>query len=119
MIGKIKNDIILIIIIFILVLSSFAFWFINNQNESNRLYVNIYYDEKLLYSTPLDENNEYKVNGKVGEVHIVIKNGYVAVTDADCPNHICVNEGKKNRINETITCLPNLVYIIIGGHVDA
>lgn len=117
--GKIRNDIILIIIVFLLVLSSFIFWFIKGQNEPNKLYVNIYYDDKLLYSTPLDENNEYKINGKVGEVHIVIKDGYVAVTDADCPNHICVNEGKKNRNNETITCLPNLVYVIIGGHVDA
>ena len=116
--GKIRNDIILIIVLAALIVSSFIWWFLSSVDEPNRLYVNIYYDEKLLYSTPLDENNEYVVKGKIGDVHIVIEDGYVSVVKADCPNHICVEEGKKNKNNDTITCLPNLVYVKIGGHID-
>ncbi|MCR5647883.1 MAG: NusG domain II-containing protein, partial [Acholeplasmatales bacterium] len=77
--GKIRNDIILIIVLAALIVSSFIWWFLSSADESNRLYVNIYYDEKLLYSTPLDENNEYVVKGKIGDVHIVIEDGYVSV----------------------------------------
>ena len=116
--GKIRNDIILIIVLAALIVSSFIWWFLSSVDEPNRLYVHIYYDEKLLYSTPLDENNEYVVKGKIGDVHILIEDGYVSVVEADCPNHICVEEGKKNKNNDTITCLHNLVYVKIGGHID-
>jgi len=116
--GRLRNDIILIIVIAALIISSFVWWFLSSVDEPNKLYVNIYYDEQLLYSTPLEENHEYEVQGKIGKVHIVIKDGYVSIVESDCPNHICVEEGKKNKNNDTITCLPNLVYVKIGGHVD-
>lgn len=116
--GKIRNDIILIIVVVALIVSLFVWWFVARMDDANELYVNIYYDETLLYSTPLKEDNEYVVKGKVGDVHIIIEDGYVCVSEAECPNHLCVGEGKKNHNNDTITCLPNLVYIKIGGHID-
>ena len=116
--GKIRNDIILIIVIALLIISSFVWWFIASLDSPSRLYVNIYYDDKILYSTPLDEDHEYKIDGKVGEVIVVIEDGYVYVKEAECPNHYCVLEGKKKNNNDTITCLPNLVFVKIGGHID-
>ena len=113
--GKIRNDIILIISIAILIIGSFVWWIIANIDSPDRLYVNIYHDEELLYSVPLDEDKEIEVKGSIGILHIVIEDGYVFVEEADCPNHICVKEGKINKNNETITCIPNLVYIKIGG----
>lgn len=119
--GKIRNDIILISIVILFIIASiFVIWplkWINNSEEKD-LYVNIYKEDELLYSIPLDENKEIDVNGKIGNVHIVILDGYVYVSDADCPNHICIKEGKKNKNNDTITCLPNMVYIKIGVKID-
>ena len=57
--GRIRNDIILIIVIAALIISSFVWWFLSSVDEPDKLYVNIYYDEQFLYSTPLEEIHEY------------------------------------------------------------
>ena len=116
--GKIRNDIILIISIALLIIGLFVFWIIKDVNKPEKLYVNIYSDEKLVYSLPIDEDKEITINGKIGEVHIIIKDSYVWVSEADCPNHICEDMGKKNKERESIICLPNLIVITIGGKAD-
>lgn len=119
MMGKIRNDIILIITLLILIIGSIITVLIFSfNNDSDMLYVNIYKEDELLYSVSLDENKEYDINGKIGIVHVVIEDGYVYVSEAFCPNHICIEEGKKNHNNDMIVCLPNLIYIKIGGHID-
>ena len=51
------------------------------------------------------------VNG--GTNHLVIRDGAVSITEASCPDKICVHEGAKREKGEAITCLPNKVIITI------
>lgn len=44
---------------------------------------------------------------------VIIKNGEVYVSHADCPNQICVNTGKISKTGEQIACLPNKVLVEI------
>lgn len=44
---------------------------------------------------------------------VVIKNGEVCVSHADCRDQICVNKGKIKNVGECIVCLPNGVVVEI------
>ena len=59
-------------------------------------------------------NGEYELNG--GTNILQIKDGEAFLTEADCPDHLCVNQGKIRYSGETITCLPNrLTVTVVGG----
>lgn len=51
------------------------------------------------------------VNAKANTV--VIKNGEVYISDAECKNQICVKSGKISKKGESIICLPNKVTVEI------
>ena len=44
---------------------------------------------------------------------IVVDYGKVYVKESGCENQICVHMGEKSMENETITCMPNQITIII------
>lgn len=114
---KRRNDIILIAFILAGIIALFVFFFIR-RGSGNNLYVNIYHEDKILYSLPLDKNEKIEINGDVSKMIIIIKNGKVHVDYSGCDNQICVHEGEKSYENEMITCLPNKVYIRIGSKID-
>ncbi len=73
---------------------------------------------------PLNEERDIIISGKNGlNNHLIIKNGEADVTDADCPDKICVHQKKIKYNGETIVCLPNKVVIEIEssreGGIDA
>lgn len=53
-------------------------------------------------------------NGKITNV-VRIKNGKVYMESADCPDKICIHQGKKSKDGESITCLPNRVVVEVKG----
>lgn len=62
----------------------------------------------------LDENSVIPIETDFGKNTVVIENGEVFVTDADCPDGLC----EKDRISkggESIVCLPNRLSVTVGG----
>ena len=114
---KRRNDIILILIILAGIVSLFIFVFMRNS-YGDVPYINIYHQDKVLYSVPLEKNDRITVEGDISKMVIVIKNGRVHVEESGCDNQICVHEGEKSSLNEMITCLPNKIYIRIGKRID-
>lgn len=51
-------------------------------------------------------------------ITVVIKNGEVWATDADCPDKTCERTGKISRPGQSIVCLPNGVVVSIVGKSD-
>lgn len=51
---------------------------------------------------------------------VLVENGYISMNSADCPDKLCVKQGKISEIG-SIVCLPNKVIIEIDrkGDVDA
>ena len=43
----------------------------------------------------------------LGTNHLIIKGGEVWVSEATCPDKICVHQGKIHMDGEIIVCLPN------------
>ena len=69
---------------------------------------------KVRRAYDLDISTEYGHN----TVHV--ENGAISVTQADCPDQICVAQGKLTGSGIPIICMPQrLVIEIEGGDLDA
>lgn len=61
----------------------------------------------------LTVNATYSLNGGTNVLHI--EDGRAWLTDADCPDKLCVRQGKISKEGETITCLPNKLTVTVYG----
>ena len=63
----------------------------------------------------IDETDVEKI--KINETnHLMIKDGQADMTEAECPDQICVEHKSISKNKETIVCLPNKVIVeIVGG----
>ncbi len=110
---RIRNDIILILIILVIAIT---FYFIyRSLNSSDNLVCKIYQDQELKYEIALDHEEIITLTTDDGKMIIVIETDGVYVKESDCPDKICVNQGKITRGGEIITCLPDRVYIKLEG----
>lgn len=63
---------------------------------------------------PLDKPVDIILHGAGnGTNHFVISQGKCAITEASCPDQICVHQGWISQPGETIVCLPNQVVVTI------
>lgn len=63
---------------------------------------------------PLDADATEKIELPDGAYNIlVVKDGTADITEASCPDGICVNHRAVSRQSETIVCLPNKVVVEI------
>ena len=63
---------------------------------------------------PLDMEITEKIELPDGSYNVlVIKEGKADVTEASCPDGICVNHRAVSRQNQSITCLPNKLVVEI------
>ena len=53
-------------------------------------------------------------DGNGGSNTITVKNGKIAVTDANCPDLVCVHTGSISQTGEVIACLPHKLIITIS-----
>lgn len=63
---------------------------------------------------PLDKDDVLVVSTSEGTNTIQVKGGEVSVSDADCPNHDCVNQGAISRAGQQIVCLPHKLTVDIS-----
>lgn len=66
---------------------------------------------------PLDEDQTLRFDSDNGGYNIVvISGGTVRVSEASCPDQVCVRKGVTDQTNDPIACLPNkLVVQVVGG----
>ena len=66
---------------------------------------------------PLNKNGTFPLNG--GSNILVVENGEAWVSEANCPDKICMGMGKISRNGDFIACLPNRVIIVVEGGEQA
>lgn len=115
---KYKKDIILIATF--VVIAVVAFVVINQFVKKDGAFVQIKVDGQVVNTIPVSQNETLTIEGYQGGSNIVtIENGSVAMTDADCPDKLCVKTGRISKTGETIVCLPHRVVVeIIGSAAD-
>ena len=62
---------------------------------------------------PLNKDGVFSLNG--GTNTLVIENGEAWVSEANCPDKVCMGMGKISKNGEFIACLPNQVIIVVEG----
>lgn len=94
------------LIAFALVLSlGLGLWLLRPQAPGTR--VTVVQDGQVIMVLDLDQDQALTFTGKNGGTNTVkIKDGKIAVTQASCPDHICMSMGWKNS-GPPIACLPN------------
>ena len=82
----------------------------SGQKENQEKQVVIKVDGEVYGRYSLDEDQEIdiKIDGKVTNV-LVIRNHEADMTEADCPDQLCVHQKAISKDHETIVCLPNQV----------
>ncbi|MBQ2893798.1 MAG: NusG domain II-containing protein [Oscillospiraceae bacterium] len=74
-------------------------------------YVIVRVDGNEVAKYSLSQDGEYSLNG--GTNILRIENGKAYLVSANCPDHLCVKQGKIDQKGETITCLPNRLTVTV------
>lgn len=114
-----KNDKILVIAVLVLALiGGIVLLFTQKSATSNGIVVVTIAGEEY-GQFPLDENIVEKIELPDGSYNILaIKDGKADMTEASCPDGICVRHRKISKTNQTIVCLPNKVIITIENGAE-
>jgi hypothetical protein len=113
-----KMDIVIIICLMVL---SFLphFIFAKNINKNyDSIYATIKVDGEIYRNVQLSllkDNNEFTIETSNGNNTILVKDKSISITHADCHDSLCVKQGVKSKVGDTIVCLPHKLVIEIKG----
>lgn len=110
---KIRNDIILALAV---VIAAAGIWIFTELMKDDGAFAVVTVNGTVSARYPLDTDAEIRLESENGGYNIlVIKDGKADVTEASCPDHVCVDQRAVGRTGEAITCLPNKTVITIEG----
>lgn len=113
-----------------LLLGAMCLWcviyFAGRNMDKNALTIVITVDGQEYYTGSLiesgaGENNTGSTVGNKREIDVdghnkvVIADGEVWMESADCPDKLCISQGKISKTGQTIICLPNKTMVTIKG----
>lgn len=110
------------LIIIILLVSAGALWYLNT-NEQNGTVAEIYQNGELIQTIHLDtvtEDYTFTVEGNDGIYNTIeVHHGEIGITEASCPDGLCINMGFIHSSAFPITCLPNKLVIKIVSETSS
>ena len=77
----------------------------------------IWLDGELYRTVDLDRDQQFEVRSDHGTNTVTVKDGKIAVTEADCPDHYCMQRGFCDS-GAQIVCLPNRLVIKFVGEQE-
>ncbi len=112
-----KNDIILIGSIIIIAIAA-IFIFQLTKSEGAKIVITV--DGEAYKTLDLNKDTTLNIDDHMGHKNmIVVKDGTVKMTEANCPDKLCVKHKSIHYSHETIVCLPHkLVVEIIDGETS-
>lgn len=79
-------------------------------------YVIVTLDNEQIAKYSLMEDAVYELDGyEEGHNELHIENGQAFITDATCPDKLCVKQKEISHKGEMIVCLPNHIIVTIEG----
>ena len=96
-----------------------AVWLLVSLSSPQGRYVRITVDgrEETVYS--LSEDREVLLSGVGGTNLLRISDGKASITEADCPDKICVHTAPISKVGQTIVCLPHKLVAEVFGRGEA
>lgn len=89
---------------------SFFLYFVNSDSGNT---VTVEKDGKIIDTLSLNQDFEkqYEFDGETNT--LVIKDGKATMTEANCPDEICVNHKPIDKSGESIICLPHKLVVTV------
>lgn len=109
---KRKNDLILLAAV---VIVAALIWGFTLLTQSEGAYAVVTVDGEVFGTYPLDTDTEVRIGDDEHYNILVIKDGTAEITEASCPDKLCVKQGKAEYDGQSIICLPNKVVVEIKG----
>ena len=77
--------------------------------------VEVSVDGAVIEEFPLDQDLDFVIHTSNGGTnYLCIKDGQASITEASCPDKICVRKGAiREKGEEPIVCLPNRVVVTV------
>lgn len=113
---KYKTDIIVIIILLIVAASIWGVIHLLHHDSGSTL--EVFIGDNKWKSVPLSEDATIEIPGVDGKNILVIKDNVAYMKDADCPDHLCMKQGKIGADGESIICLPHKVVVRVVSEQD-
>lgn len=107
-----KNDWILAGVLVAAALCIYLFQFFNRK-EGSLAVVSVDGADTQTYA--LSEERSVEIKSGEGSLTLEISGGEAFVSEADCPDKLCVRQHPVSHRGETIACLPNRILIRIEG----
>ena len=105
-----KWDLLLVAGLLLLSAILFLFLFLGQEEGAG---VRVCVDGVEVASYSLEQEGTYPLNG--GSNILVIEDGAAWISEADCPDELCVKQGKVRSGGQCITCLPNKLTVTVYG----
>lgn len=109
---KRKNDIMLVAAVIIV---AALIWAFTRMTQKDGAYAVVTVDGEVYGTYPLDTDTEVRIGDNEHYNVLVIKDGEAEITEASCPDKLCVKQGKAEYDGQSIICLPNKVVVEIKG----
>ena len=118
---NLKNDLILL---GGFLLAAFLFWLIpfllNKLNNNLPATLAVYQDGQRIADYSLREDQTLAIPWDEEYYNLLlIENGEASITDADCPDQLCVRQRSISRKGESIICLPHRLVIQIESNEES
>ena len=113
---KSTGDLVLIAALFLIGLGlAGAYYLKNMQSDGMEKVVIVSVAGEQVQRYPLDRDLEVMLSGvNGGSNHLHIADGQAWLSEASCPDKVCVHMGKISREGQSIICLPNQVVVEIA-----
>ena len=108
-----RNTIILVSAVVVVALAVVVFQMIFLKKEGTYALVQVQQEQR--YRLDLQKETELVVEDETGFNKIKVKDGAIGVTEADCPDKVCVRTGYISKTGEVIACLPHELTVTISG----
>ena len=88
----------------------------NWKQDTKEGVVTVYQEKEKLASYPLTKDEEINLYSTDGGVNrLIIRSGQAWIESADCPDGLCVKQGRIEREGQSVICLPHKLVITIEG----
>lgn len=109
-----KNDVILIAVILLAALAAFVGIQIYQQMNTKEAVAVVKVGETEYGRFPLNQDITERIELQDGSYNVLeIRDGKADITEASCPDKICVEHRAVSKRNQSIVCLPNKVVVEI------
>lgn len=120
-----KRELILLAVVFVAVCAMYLVNHFRYSSPASVVEVSVIDENSnktVLKTFSLSENTEYTIvtsptsaGDAEGINHLIIRDGAAWISEANCPNHDCVKNGKISQSGEILVCLPHRLTVTILG----